>query len=115
MPRIPVCSRYRPVKRQPRYGVHNGVVDLSNPYGKATLRAGQSSTVSGPGQPPSPPKDVPQGQMPDWQNAIDVEDEDELLDRLEEEGREPEEKTLRLDLEQEGEKKSIRLKFKKGK
>lgn len=95
--------------------VYDGEVDVSNAYGKTTLGAGQSTTVGGPLEAPSPPKNVDASDMPDWQNGIEPEGEDELLEQLEgKEAEEPAERRLKIDIEHEGEKKSIRLKFKKG-
>lgn len=95
--------------------VYDGEVDVANAYGKTTLGAGQSTTVGGPLEGPSPPKNLGKGDLPNWQNDIEPDGEDELLEQLEgKEGEQPDERRLKVDIEHEGEKKSIRLKFKKG-
>ena len=94
--------------------VFDGIVDVQNAYGKTTLRAGQSSTVSSPLEPPSPARRVPRGELPDWQDEIEAEDSDDLLRQLED-AESPPEKSLLIEVEEGGEKKKIRLKFKRGK
>ena len=97
--------------------VLNGVVDLTNPYGTTTVGAGQSASVTGVLDAPGAASNVPEGDLPDWQEGIEGDDDE--LDNLEKEQEDDDdddddEKTLKIDVDHDGTTKSLKIKFKKG-
>ena len=105
-----------------RLSVLEGVVELGNDYGQVNVNAGQY-TNCGSGQSPDTPKDMSPDDKPSWMDGVKVDDKEEknLTKKLQDSSTtqtttptgQPEEKTLRMEVDTPSGRKSLNLKFKK--
>jgi len=90
--------------------VYEGHVDVQNPQGKQSLKAGQMSTVSGAGAAPSAAKQMSASDMGNWQEGIAVKDMQQFLDKLAVDGGD---KKLKIKVDKDGTTKDVEIKLKK--
>ena len=93
--------------------VYEGLVDLMNSYGKQSLSQGQVSQVAGAGAAPSAPRQMSEDEKGKWQEKFKIKNLEELLKQLQEQTGASGERKLKLQIEKDGEKKDLELKFKK--
>lgn len=91
--------------------VYEGLVDVFNDQGRQSLTAGQMTQVAGPGAAPQAPKTLAPGDVGDWQNGLKAVDVEKNIQRLNKEAVRT--RALELELNKDGQKKKIQLKFEK--
>lgn len=90
--------------------VYEGLVDLSNRYGRQSLGKDQISTVAGAAA-PAPPRQMGPDEKGDWQERLKVRNMEDLLKQLQDQS--SGEKRLKIQYEKDGQIKEMDLKFKK--
>jgi len=95
--------------------VYEGWVELYNGKGRQDLREGQMSTVGGDGTAPAPPKRIGKGDAGRWQRKIRVRQKeiDAALGELESE--QAKQREMELEIDQEGARRTLKMRFEKKK